>query len=437
MQSQKSFAELINNVQTKEPVTLDSIADATNLYTYNARDYETVQHSSRNKPVSNYQQNRNAEIIQLLKDEKYDFITPDENELIYVNSVFQNKNFHDISLITPESIDMIGKQELINLNNELKKFTKSMTNVNTAGIFGLLDELSKDIEDTNLEDIWSKAVNAKPTLLAMILGLFDKTAKGKSVGKRLQELSDLLKNKGITLESKLDELEKNLMSQKKDQDRAIKDLTACFEIYFKTFVQLRKQFILAVYLDHSYKSQLEQFKAANVGNNDLSLAKTISDYERNYQDIQNKRLLLHKSLIQLPVTADQSNRLIDTCKLLMKEIDNTLIHSFPQIRATVVNVGNAITAQKAFLTNESAKNLEENLAKMSGTITSNLAIQAEKLAADSRVREAQAVMAQVNELKEFKNKLQAAKVENQQKIDEATELLKNASSEVQNVLTNV
>lgn len=384
---------------------------------------------------SNFEVSRNEDITTALAVSGFDSIMrPDENELTYVHSVFQSKGFHEIDLVTAESIDSIGRQDFIELNTKLKKFTDSMQGVKSAGLFGLIDDLSKEIQESDIEGIWNKAVNAKPTILAYILSIFDRNAKKKSVGAKLNELGVLLGAKSGSLKDKLQQIENDLVRQKKEQEDSVKVLEAAFEIYYKAFLELRKQFALIVYLEHTYKAQLEAYKAANSGNTDLVINKKLQDYERNFADIQNKRLLLHKSLLQLPITAQQSNNLIGVCKNLIKEVDNTVIISLPSIRSSLVNVNAAIIAQKAMLGNESARALDENLAKLSSKVTADLTVKAELLSSEARLSEANAVASLVGDLRDLQSRMQTAKAQSQANIDNATGILTNATSELKQIL---
>lgn len=384
---------------------------------------------------SNFEVSRNDDITTALAVSGFDSIMrPDENELTYVHSVFQSKGFHSIDSVTAESIDSIGRQDFIELNMKLKKFTDSMQGIKSAGLFGLIDDLSKEIQETDIEGIWNKAVNAKPTLLAYILSIFDRNAKKKSIGAKLNDLGVLLGAKSGSLKDKLQQIENDLVRQKKEQEDSVKVLEAAFEIYYKAFLELRKQFALIVYLEHTYKAQLEAYKSANAGNTDLVINKKLQDYERNFADIQNKRLLLHKSLLQLPITAQQSNNLIGVCKNLIKEVDNTVIISLPSIRASLVNVNAAIIAQKAMLGNESARALDENLAKLSSKVSADLAVKAELLSSESRLSEANAVASLVSDLRDLQSRMQVAKTQSQANIDNATGILTNATSELKQIL---
>lgn len=394
-------------------------------------DVNPVQHQ-----VSTYQQTRNDDIINALAAQGFDkLMQPDQTELTYVNSVFQNKGFNDIDKVTFTAVQDIGKAEFADLNTKLKKFTSAMSGVETAGMLDMLDDLSKEVQDVDLEGIWTKACNAKVPLWIRFLAMFRPSMIKKFTSENLTDLQKLLSGRSSALETKLTNIERELSGKKDLQEKNIKTLESTFEVYYNAFQQLRKQFALVVYLEYSYQSQLEAYKASNAGMlTELTVNKKVQDYERIFDDIQNKRLILHKTLLQLPITVQQNNNLIKVCKSLMKEIDNTLSSSFPMIRSNMIQIGVAIMAQKAFLSTEAAQQLEANSSAMATHVTNDLTAKAELLSSQARLREAESVSKMVAEVQQFKNHLVTVKAEAKQNIDKASAILLQATEDVKNIL---
>ena len=166
----------------------------------------------------------------------------------------------------------------------------------------------------------------------------------------------------------------------------------------------------------------------------MIINKELQDYEGRYVDIQNKRLIIHKSLLQLPIIVQQNTNLVTVCKTLLKEIDNTLVSSFPMIRGNLQTIGVSIMTQKAMLGNNSAKELEKNLAVMANQVTGNLAVAGATLSANLRLEEAKTMETLVGGLKSLTERLDAAKLESQQKMSDANSILTNATNELKDLL---
>ena len=139
-------------------------------------------------------------------------------------------------------------------------------------------------------------------------------------------------------------------------------------------------------------------------------------------------------MLQLPIIVQQNTNLVTVIKTLMKEIDNTLVSSFPLIRGNLQTIGVSIMTQKAMLGNNNAKELEKNLALMANRVTGDLAVAGATLSADLRLQEAQTVETLVGGLKTLTQRLEAAKEESQQKMNDATGILTNATNELKDLL---
>lgn len=386
------------------------------------------------QPSKTYRSIRNDEIRQVIKQMGFEkVVNPSDLELDYVNSVFQNKGFHQIDSVTFESVKNIAKTQFDDLNNKMKQFLQSMKGVETTGIYDLISEVSTGVKNADLEGIFNKAVNAKPSLLALFLSLFDKNAKDRSIASKLTELSQSIGIKSGNLDNVLSVIEDKLKQQQSQQEKNILELEKTFEVYYNAFIELRKQFALTVYLEYSYKAQLDQYKAEHQNVSDLMINKQVIDYENIYTDIQNKRAILQKALAMLPIIHTQNVNLVQVCKTLLGEIDNTLTHSFPMIRANLHTVAKSISAQRAMIGNENAKDLEENIANMASMATANLAVKATTLASSARLREANTVKKLTSDLKNLQNQLDSAKMQSQNEMAQAHQIMMTATDELKEI----
>lgn len=361
-------------------------------------------------------------------------VPPTDAELVYVSSVFQSKALTNPDNVTYQLVSDIARSEFSDLNNKLKVFTSKMSAVKTPGLFTLLDVLQKDIQTADFEGLWDRTTKAKPTIMARFKSLFSPTAKSESLNLQFRKLYDSLTERGKGLEVKIGEIESKLIVQKADQERNIKDLESSFQIYYESFVELRKQFIFIVYLEQSFTKQLDAFKATSVSTEDLTFNKKLQDYQSVLNDIQNKRLLIHGALLKLPITVKQNEQLILVCKNLNKEIDNTTQSSFPTIRSNIASLGIALNAQQAMIGTEGAKKLERQLQDMSIKVIGDLAVKSELLASESRLKEAESIRNLVQGLKEMDQRLQTAKDQSQANITAASNILNEATTELKQIL---
>lgn len=353
----------------------------------------------------------------------------------FVLSEFTKKKFNNLANINYDTISTIANKEFNDLNEKLKAFTSQMDKVQTPGLFPMIDDLSKKLHDAELANIWNKAVNAKPTLWAKFLNIFDKKSANLSLNSKYEQLTTLVTQRSSGLESKITELEKELVKQENEQRINVKMLEHAYSMYYKTFLELRQQLIFIVFLEEYYKKHLEDL--SNVVNEDaLVLQNELKDAETVLEDIQDKRLILHKTIVQLPITAQQNKNLVGVCKNLLKEIQNTRTSSFMSIRTNLVTLGTALKTQQALLTNQSAKDLEHNSSILASEISGNLAVKGVLLSSESRLKEVQTVQKLIENLERSSEALMEARQQSQLNIEEATATLLETTNKVKELISS-
>ncbi len=353
----------------------------------------------------------------------------------FVLSEFTKRKFNHLANINYDTISSIANKEFNDLNEKLKAFTSQMDKVQTPGLFPMIDDLSKKLHDAELANIWNKAINAKPTLWSKFLNIFDKKSANASLNSKYEQLTALVSQRSSGLESKISELEKELIKEENDQRINVKMLEHTYSMYYKTFLELRQQLVFIVFVEEFYKKHLEDL--ADIVNEDaLVLQNELKDAETVLEDIQDKRLILHKTIVQLPITAQQNKNLVSVCKNLLKEIQNTRTSSFMSIRTNLITLGTALKTQQALLTNQSAKDLEHNSSILASEISGNLAVKGVLLSSESRLKEVQTVQKLIENLERSSEALMEARQQSQLNIEEATATLLETTNKVKQLISS-
>lgn len=379
-------------------------------------------------------QDVNEVTIALQKSGMNQVVTLSPEDTAKVLAKFKKLGLDKVENLTYEHVSAIGKEEFTLLNSKLKEFTSRMTAVQTPGLFGLIDDLSKNIQDAELDAIWRKAVNAKPTLWARFLNVFNNKSSRESLNAQFVGLSTILDSRGKGLEKKLGEIEKELLKQQNEQLINIKTLETSFDLYYQSFLGLREQLVMVSYLEHYYTSYLDFLRSESTKANDLVINNQLRNAEEVHRDIQDKRLVIHKAMLQMPITTQQNANLVTVCKNLLKEIENTRLSSFPTIRSNLLGLGISLRTQQAMMTNDSAQELDRNLAKMAVKVSGDLTEKGVLLSSESRLREAETLKCLVEELKALEGRLLTAKEQSQTNMDQATHLLLESTTELKDVL---
>lgn len=370
----------------------------------------------------------------LATNQSYSVLAPTQEEIQHVSVIFKDRKLDNIDVINYSLVSDIGRKEFNDLNNKLKQFTSKMSLIKTPGLFTLIDELSKNVSDADLENIWEKTVKAKPSLGARVRSWFNPSALSENLQLQYESVYKLLTERSKGLEVKLSGIESKLIQQKHEQENNIAALTSSFELYFNSFESVRQQFIFILYLEEFYKQELQKYKDENRGNTSIHVSRKIGEYESILSDIENRRLVLHGALIKFPITVKQNENLIGVCKNILKEIDNTLLSNFTSIRSNLMGLGVALNAQQGMLGTNSAKILDEQSSKLAMKINADLTIKAEKFAGESRLREAENIKALVEQIKDLNSNILQAKEENRQNILKATDIMNETTNELKLIL---
>ena len=401
-----------------------------------------------NKPVKNqttlvqdvkpsFTQQRNNLVIEALQQQgSYDLLKPTRQELSYVEGVYNSANFHNMNTISEDFASRFAEQEMKDMSTALSNFMRDMGLVTSdnASIAVLMDSLSKEANTKELEGIWQNAINAKPTLLAQMIGLFNSQYKKRSVINQVDKFSRIIDDKGQRIGNRIDNIEKDLISQQKAQKDHIRLLEGTFELYYNTFKKIREKFILINYIETNYRSQLDMFKKGDVSS--IEAQKKLNQYERVLSLIENKRLLIHKSLMQIVFTVDNNDKLIKSCQNVLIDIDGILLHSLPNIKSNLITIAIALRTEKTLLENESITQFDNNQTILAKKVSSDLMVKTEELQGKKRLRDSEIMTELVAETKNLQERLKVAKENKQKDVDKATEMMNNASKELVKILSN-
>lgn len=370
----------------------------------------------------------------LISNQSYAIVAPTQEEIQHVSVLFKDRKLNNLEVISYKLVSDVGRKEFGDLNTKLKQFTSKMSLIKTPGLFTLIDELSKNVNDADLDSIWEKTVKAKPSVGARIKSWFNPSALSENLQSQYETVYKLLTERSKGLEVKLSGIESKLIQQKHEQENNIAALTSSFELYFNSFQDVRQQFIFILYLEEFYKQEFEKYKQDNAHEQNIHVTRKIGEYESILSDIENKRLVLHGALIKFPIIVKQNENLINVCKNILKEIDNTLMSNFTSIRSNLMGLGISLNAQQALLGTNSAKILDEQSSKLSMKINADLSVKAEKFAGESRLREAENIKALVDQIKDLNNNIVQAKEESRQNILKATDIMNETTNELKLIL---
>lgn len=363
-------------------------------------------------------------------------IIPTPTEKSFVLAEANRLCLDNIDNFTYDVIKNVGIQELNSLNSRLKDFTSKISNIESPGLFNIIDELSTSVQEANLEEIWKRTLNTKPTLGVRIKAFFKPTAIATNLQKQYKDIYVSLTEGSKGLEVKLGKIEGKLSEQRVIQERNIAILNSSFDMYYRVVEDLRKQFTLVLYMEGAFKEKFEAFEKENKGSQEPLIVRSRGEYQEILNDIENKRLTLHSTMLKIFVTTSQNSTLIGGCRKVLKEIDHTLSNSFINIRSNLVGLSVALNTQQSLLSTQNTKDLDKNLSTLYMNVNSELAVNVERYSAASRLKEAEDTKALISNLTKLSTELLVAKEASRADYSKATEMLIEATSDFNTFLGN-
>lgn len=373
-------------------------------------------------------------IIDSLKETgSYDNLLPTKVELSYVEGVYNSSMFFDMDNVTEELVNNIAKEELVKLNNSLRDFTNKMGLVasESTGLFDIMGSLSKEASVDELDSIWEKAVNVKPTLMTKIIGYFNKDFPRKKEEDSKNMYTRLIESKSKSVDLAMEKKENELKDQRDIQEKNINLLNDSFDLYYHAVVDLRKKYILLNYIQTNFQSSLNNFKKINQGSKDINLVKKLSEYERVSLSLESKRQLMQKTLLGILHNVQNNNSLINSSRALMTDIDNTILHSIPSIRSNIVSIAVALRVEKGLRRSNEVKMLELQQSKLATKVTGEIAIKTAELRGVDSMNNANAMASLVKEAQEIKEKIRLAQEKCKINVDSSAQIMHNAMHDMQ------
>lgn len=373
-------------------------------------------------------------VSDLLKMSGFDSIlVPSNIEIQYVRGLFDRSGIVNIAHVSYDTVDEIARSEFLKLNSGLAELTKKYSNVKMPQMLAIIQHLTKEVDKAQIIQTWEDVQNVKPTVGQKIIALFNKDHLSHELNKRFNQALQIISGSAATLENEIIQIEKNLREEYKSQEENIRDLENSFEKYFDAFKDLRRSFIFVVILEDFYRRGLDAYKAS-INTNDLMIQHRLSEYESIYSEIQNKKAIIHKALLQLPVMSMQNKALITASRQTMRDINNTLVSTMPMIRGNITQIVAAIRVEHGLNGSKAAQNLESNLSTMSMQLMGDVAKRAASAASEGRLKDAQNISNLVSSLKNFKEEMNNAAIENNRRFSEAEDLMIKSTAELKQIL---
>lgn len=332
-------------------------------------------------------------------------------------------------------VGTIGKSEYDQISTKLSSLTETIDKMKTPGISYLLDELQKDISNSNLDDIWNRACAVKPSLWSRVISKFGSNKSAlNSVQEQHNSLFTQLKSNTGSLNAKVHSLKTELYSKRSEQMTCVEILQQSFGVYLDQLTELGVQYLVAGTVKVKQQEYVDSFKSLDT----LTPAehKELINAESVLSSLINRELVLHNSINQVPIIVKQYEIMINSCNNALQEIDNTLDGTFNSIKSNINTLSIAMKSQQALTSNNSTQTLNDNLTKLSQRVVGDIAVKTATLSSDNRLKEANQLQESITCILRLKDDLAIANAKQKQQYQEATDKMNEVSRLINQELVN-
>lgn len=324
---------------------------------------------------------------------KYDIATVEKATAIF------NQKFSDPSKVTYALVSNLGSEQYKVLKQNQENFSSTVNAVQNAGVFFILEKLSNNLREANLEGLYRDAVNVKPTMVARFLSAIGFGGKYKqiSVNKQYDIHFSNLKSRSEGVVSVVKDLEKDLLHKKSELLTSLTYIRKGFTDQFQQLKLLASEHLvarMALERQEEYVEHLSSLDSHNTG-----VQQTLVEAKRVLNTLVNRELILRGSIASVPLKADEYNQLLTATQTVVEEIDNTLDAKFLSLYGSLNTIAVAMKSAQGLNEQQSIEELANNLSNISNIAVKDIATKSITLSANNRLREVEQLEKQLENIR--------------------------------------
>ncbi|HET8687429.1 MAG TPA: hypothetical protein VFM18_12315, partial [Methanosarcina sp.] len=292
-------------------------------------------------------------------------------------------------------------------------------------IYNLVTNLTKTIEEENFDDLVSKIMDPKVTLLARIKALFTKQGLEGAKNAAMQQIRELTNQKTNKIVNVLNNMEKDLQ---KEMDRLSKEIQKQEKLK-DSYTQLFDNFALTVlYLHGCLEKSKEQFK--QLQQTEPANSTRLENFRDKLQAFESRTLAVEGTLSRLPAEQIVIRQLQNSGITTIQETTNTANSRFSSIKLTLLNINSALVEQSVQKLGMAGANLDNNLLQVRSKLMKQVIQESSTAPGRNRLMQAEQLAKVVKDSKELLEIVENARQTNQQNFQQASKIFADSRNEL-------
>lgn len=332
--------------------------------------------------------------------------------------ILQRANGFSIFDINALDIAKLGVTAELELNKVLDQFLSGIDNRTSPQVFALLSGLNKTIEAENLPSVADRVMNAKPSLMAQILGKFSPQKLRDALQQVLEETNRIVGTKTKKLSDEVRAIETKMRAEMTVCEAEVKKLDGVVLAYRKSLDLFAKDTLYLVNCLDRARAEVAASEPRLAEDNLLRL-----EINQKLSALESRALAVESAMTRLPASQLNIAMLKDAGMQTLLEQTISLTSNVAAIKDALLQLNAGCRIRQTQLLGDQQRALSENLTRVNNKMTGDVVMAAATAAGDNRLSQAQQIQSVVDSVRDLQMKAEQARQETAQKFDQSRSML--------------
>lgn len=311
------------------------------------------------------------------------------------------------------------------LNRTLDGFLSRIDKSTSPQLFTLVASLNQQVQDENLPELANRILNARPSLLARLLGLFHPKSLRRAANRAYEEAVRIASGRSKALSDLIGGMETKLRVEMTRLNEELRHLDTVKAEYRKSFVAFAED---AVFLNSVLAKARAEVAALEPELADDPQRR--HDLRDKLQSLESRALAVEGTLTKLPADQLVIRQLQNAGVATLQELATTMASRFASIKMTLLTIHGARMVQDLQRLAQQGADLDRNLNQVRGMLMKDVVETAATAPGNNRLQQAQQLQSVVADTQNLVALVDAARDSNQRKFEEARALMAQARQDM-------
>ena len=327
--------------------------------------------------------------------------------------------------ISQHDIAALGVEPELALNRTLDGFLSRIDKATSPQLFTLVASLNQHVQDENLPELANRILNARPSLLARILGIFNPKSLRQAANRAYEEAARIASGRSKALSDLIGTMETRLRVEMTRLNEELRHLDTVKAEYRKSFVAFAED---AVFLNSVLaKARIEVAAMEPELAGDPQRGHDVRD---KLQSLESRALAVEATLTKLPADQLVIRQLQNAGVATLQELATTMASRFASIKMTLLTIHGARMVQDLQRLGQQGADLDRNLNHVRSQLMKDVVDTAATAPGNNRLAQAQQLQSVVADTQNLVALVDASRDTNQRKFDEARALMAQARQDM-------